>query len=143
MRAFDTMEVLILIAVALVACRRGKEGRRSGPVRVAPGVVYSLEDGERSHREAPETFEIPSLAEREALAPGRIVKLMFRITADGETLVERMWVIVEGEEAGGYVGSLDNQPYSTEAMRPGLKLHFHARHVISIYDDRAEDGPSG
>src|SRR5437764_2698278 len=137
MRATGSSAALILLAAVPVACSRDADGRAAASVRVAPGVTYSLEDGERYHREAPDTFEIPSLAAREALVPGQIVKLMFRITAAGESQVERMWVIVEDKDADGYVGALDNQPATTDSMRPGMKVHFQPRHVINIHPERA------
>lgn len=132
----------ILLVVAPIGC--GPAPGEGDLVRVAPGVAYTLEDGERYHRDAPDTFEIPPRAAREALAPGRIVKLMFRITAGDETMVERMWVVVESGDARGFVGSLDNQPRTTPAMRPGMTVHFRPEHVINIYpirDDGAPEAP--
>ena len=142
MRARGSAAALILVAVVPVSCGRVVDGRAAALVQVAPGVTYSLEDGELYHRDAPDTFEIPSLAAREALVPGEIVKLMFRITNAGESQVERMWVIVGDKDADGYVGALDNQPATTDLMRPGMKVHFQPRHVITIHPRRAEDKPA-
>jgi hypothetical protein len=77
------------------------------------GVTYTLDSGVERHQEAPDTFEIPPASEREALTPGQLVKLMFRIDVDGEVHVERMWVIVEEMRPEFYVGVLDNDPYCT------------------------------
>ena len=107
-------------------------------VQVAAGVSYVLEDGEESNRAYPETFEIPSKEARDSLKAGQIVKLMFRITADGKTQTERMWVVVKAKEQNGYRGILDNDPTCTEKMKSGLEVNFQPRHVISIYEERGE-----
>ena len=113
-------------------------------MQVAVGVSYVLEDGEESNRAYPDTFEIPSKAARDNLKAGQIVKLMFRITADGRTQTERMWVVVKAKEQDGYLGILDNDPTCTEKMKSGVEVKFQPRHVISIYEDRGEsDGASG
>lgn len=68
------------------------------------------------------------------------MKLIFRITTTDEKEreeqhVERMWVVVTGREGGLYSGDLDNQPYCTEEMEPGMPLWFEPRHVINIHSD--------
>ncbi len=63
---------------------------------------------------------------------------MFNITADGESQVERMWVVVEDKEGDGYVGVLDNQPFATDKLRPGMRIRFQPKHVINIYPQRAD-----
>jgi hypothetical protein len=87
----------------------------------------------------PETFLIPSRAERESLSPGDGAKLLFdietkehgRVTDRG---VDRMWVIVKGKTAEGYVGVLDSNPGTAD----NLKLHegdvvvFGPEHVAGI-----------
>ncbi|GLC94055.1 hypothetical protein Tamer19_34630 [Cupriavidus sp. TA19] len=99
---------------------------------------WELDDGEPIAAAHPDTFWIPPREERDALVPGQQVKLIFRIlvAADDdseEVHVERMWVIVTGREGSLYTGELDNQPYCTEDMAPGMPLCFEARHVINIY----------
>jgi uncharacterized protein YegJ (DUF2314 family) len=101
-------------------------------------VRYTLDDGEEIHRDAPETFWIPEAAERNALRPGQIVKLIFRIELGDEVHVERMWVQVKGRDAQGYLGGLDNDPYCTTELRSGEAVHFEPRHVIQIYKERAD-----
>src|SRR4051794_34513818 len=81
MSPLGSAAILASLAVLPIACRPAIDGLGAAAVRVTPGVTYSMEDGERYHREAPDTFEIPSLAAREALEPGQIVKLMFNISA--------------------------------------------------------------
>ncbi len=142
MRARGSAASLILLTVVPISCGRVTDDRAAASVQVAPRVIYSLEDGELYHRDAPDTFEIPSLAAREALVPGQIVKLMFRITKAGESQVERMWVIVGDKDADGYVEALDNQPATTDVMQPGMNVHFQSRHVIAIHSRRTEDKPA-
>lgn len=108
-------------------------------VRGADGVWYSLEDGEDRNRQNPGTFEIPSREAREDLQPGQIVKLLFAIVAGGEEQIERMWVVVERRDGDDYIGRLDNQPVSTDQMRPGMTVRFQPRHVIAIHSRQVRD----
>ena len=98
-------------------------------------VRYTLDNGAETHREFPNTFQIPPQVERESLRPDDLVKLIFRIEFDDEVHVERMWVKVTEVRRESYVGVLDNDPYCTEEMRSGMLVEFHADHVIQI--DRA------
>lgn len=66
---------------------------------------------------------------------GDLVKLVFRIEFDDEAHVERMWVQVREVRPEFYVGILDNDPYCTDEIRSGMRVEFHADHVIQI--DRA------
>lgn len=99
---------------------------------------YTLDDGEQIHREAPATFWLPDAADRSALRPGQIVKLIFRIELEDTVHVERMWVRVTGREGGIYAGELDNGPYCTTELRSGAQVRFEPRHVIDIYPDAPE-----
>jgi hypothetical protein len=106
---------------------------------------WELDDGEPIAAAHPDTFWMPPQAERDALAPGQLVKLIFRIlVADDagreEVHVERMWVIVTGREGSLYTGELDNQPYCTDEMEPGMALCFEGRHVINVHRDGDEAG---
>jgi len=101
---------------------------------------WELDDAEPIAAEHPDTFYMPSLEERNALKPGQLVKLIFRILTVDEAgeeklCVERMWVVVTGREGKFYTGKLDNQPYCTHDMNPGMPLYFEARHVINIDED--------
>ena len=99
---------------------------------------WCLEDGEKRHREAPETFWLPELRDRQSLEPGDLVKLIFRISVDNEdepVAVERMWVIVRERVGDQYLGILDNDPYAideNEELWNGTELPFSPRHVIDI-----------
>jgi hypothetical protein len=98
---------------------------------------WCLEDGEARHAEAPATFQIPPIGERERLAPGDLAKLIFRIALDGqeEPAFERMWVLVRERAGGAYLGLLDNDPAAiaeNDALWSGVELPFAPRHVIDI-----------
>lgn len=95
---------------------------------------WELEDGEVRHAEAPNTFEIPALVERENLRTGQLVKLIFRIALRDEKGersegVERMWVIVDSHDGQYFSGTLDNDAYCADAFKSGLKVTFEPRHV--------------
>ena len=98
-------------------------------------VTYTLDNGAETHREFPDTFEIPPQEDRERLRPGDLVKLIFRIEFGDEAHVERMWVQVTEVRPESYVGVLDTDPYCTDEICSGMRVEFHADHVIQI--DRA------
>lgn len=93
---------------------------------------YELGDGERSHQENPETFNIPSRAERENLVVGTNAKLAFHIYDGNKECTERMWVTVEDKQPDQYIGTLNNIPASTTKLRMGDKVIFKPEHVINI-----------
>jgi hypothetical protein len=100
---------------------------------------WSLDDGEELHRDAPTTFWIPPLADRQALKKGDLAKLVFRIAVDNDddpVTVERMWVIVTECWSGGYIGILDNEPDAITENGDfwlGAELPFEYRHIINIH----------
>lgn len=101
---------------------------------------WTIDDGEVAHAESPETYFIPSLAERESLASGNLVKIRFyiRVPDESGSVVdhgERMWVLVKERRDGWYRGELDNDPYCTDAIQAGMALWFQPRHIIAIYQD--------
>ncbi len=109
---------------------------------------WELDDGEVIAAAHPDTFWLPPLEQREALQPGQLVKLIFRIlvadeAGNEEMHVERMWVIVTRRDGNLYTGELDNQPYCTDEMNPGLPVAFEARHVINIHDEEEGGGEGG
>jgi hypothetical protein len=62
---------------------------------------------------------------------------MFVIETPHEVQVERMWVVTKRVENAGYVGLLDNQPATTDAIAPGMEIEFDPRHVIAMHEERA------
>lgn len=101
---------------------------------------YQLDDGEKRHLEAPETFHLPPRSAREGLGRGDIAKLMFDIVIDGDienVALERMWVIVKDCVMGVYSGSLDNKPVCSDEGKIKLALgdtvYFGPEHVVMFY----------
>ena len=95
-------------------------------------ATYTLDSGAERHQESPDTFQLPSQLERESLKLGDLAKLIFRITDGDEVDVERMWVIVREIKPEFYVGVLDNDPFCTDEIRCGMRIEFHADHIIQI-----------
>jgi hypothetical protein len=95
--------------------------------------VYTLDDAEARNREAPDSFLIPSRAARENLLPGEIVKLLFRIPSPNSVDVERMWVRIDERTGGAYVGTLTNDPRTTQEFGVGARVNFGPQHIIAIH----------
>ena len=99
---------------------------------------WELADGEVKKEENPAAFFIPSLQSRQALQPDDKVKLILRIrTIDNndqeEDHDEGMWAIVRERMEDYYVGVLENSPECTDEIKPGMVLHFEARHITQIH----------
>jgi hypothetical protein len=104
---------------------------------------WHLGSGVRRNREYPDTFDIPPEEEREAVAPGIDVKLMFEMK-DGWG--ERMWVTVTAVKRRKLIGRLSNLPLGIPRLMPGEKIKFKREHIIGIWyadDDQAVTGPDG
>lgn len=95
-------------------------------------ATFKLDSGLRRHIEFPDTFEVPSQEMRENLLPGDLAKLIFRIRVGNAVHIERMWVEVVEIKPEYYVGVLDNDPFCTDEIRSGMRVDFHADHVIQI-----------
>ena len=100
---------------------------------------WTLESGEARHERSPETFHIPSRADRESLGPGDGVQLLFDIeTKEGDKVidrgVDRLWVIVKRRTGDLFVGVLDSDPGVAPqlTLRPGTEVLFGPEHVIAI-----------
>jgi hypothetical protein len=98
--------------------------------------TFRLGNAELRHQEHPRSFFIPSRAERESVAPGDLVRLMFELVdpADDEPRAERMWVQVTEVRRGRYVGTLDNQPVALTSIGPGSQVEFGPEHIIALLD---------
>jgi hypothetical protein len=104
---------------------------------------WELDNGEAYHNDAPDTFWIPALEDRQSLQVGDYAKLIFRISLDSDDAcsVERMWVIVRGRVGDVYFGILDNEPDAIEEndeLWLGTELPFRAEHVIDIISGGTE-----
>ncbi len=87
------------------------------------------------------TFYKPSPAVIARLAPGDVVKLIFRFesSAPDAPAAERMWVIVdEVLPQGHFKGRLDNQPRHITDLRLGDAVAFEAYHIVNtqLEDDQ-------
>ncbi len=101
---------------------------------------YRLRNGIELHNNAPSTFLIPSESQKAKVIVGNLVKLSFEIRTvspqGGEKLNgERMWVIVVKREGDWFEGILDNQPYCTQEIKPGLVVTFKSEHIIDIFGE--------
>lgn len=88
------------------------------------------------------TFYKPSPAVIARLAPGDVVKLIFRFESDDPEApgAERMWVIVdEVLPQGHFQGRLDNEPRHITDLRLGDPVAFEACHIVNtqLDDDEA------
>lgn len=92
-----------------------------------------------------EGFSIPTREEREAVAPGDIVKLVFGLADPDEVSAERLWVLVDGVDPAGFQGVLDSAPAYIEGLSEGDVIEFGAEHIIEIFDESqyAEPGTGG
>lgn len=93
----------------------------------------NLEDVEKTARENPETFFIPSAEERKSQRVGDSVRLHFRLKnpSGDEPQAERMWVTVTQEQGllKPYKGMLQNAPIYIEDLKPGDEVAFKPCHI--------------
>ena len=99
---------------------------------------WRFRDVEKAAQEHPATFEIPTLAERQQVKIGMLVKLHLVfdkpvITEAGRPIdTERMWVVVIQAQSGKYRGLLANDPFFIANLSSGSVLEFSAEHIGSI-----------
>jgi hypothetical protein len=110
---------------------------------VIPKPIYTLIDGEEMSREHPQTFEIPSLEEREGLRLGDYAKVGLVLddafVGPAGCGGERMWFEIIARSVGGkkmlplvYRGKLANDPVVIKGLAHGDLVTFSPRHVLSI-----------
>ncbi len=108
-----------------------------------PGQRWALDDAERRHAEAPDSFFVPPPERRTGLRVGDVVKLLFVLedpAAGGVDQVERMWVEIDTARGGHYQGVLLNRPVTNHALSPGCRVEFAPEHVAAIAVDSASLG---
>lgn len=93
--------------------------------------TYTLVSGVEMHNQYPDTFWIPSEADKNAVAPGDHVQLIFA-SAEGD-MPERMWVKCTAAGAR-FTGRLDNVPFDLEGIGLGDVVEFGPEHIIQIAD---------
>lgn len=107
-----------------------------------------LENVEEAAKRNPDTFFIPSLAERKNQQVGDVVRLHFLLKTpkEGEPGAERMWVRVTKRPGllGSFRGVLENAPAYIEDLSIGDEVQFKpchiARTVIKPNDPRWFEG---
>jgi hypothetical protein len=108
---------------------------------------YRLDSVVERHREAPDTFEIPSAHRRRNLARGMYARLLFFFGAQYQA--ERMWVKVEQVDIGDwahergtkYTGVLANVPTQNIGITLGDYVTFGPEHVADIYQPAPVTSP--
>ena len=107
------------------------------------GTGYRLLDPRPIAAESPYTFFLPLPVERDRVAPGDQVKLMFEHVPPGaEWGVERMWVTVTEVAGQSLIGTLDNVPGEpTASLALGDRITFEHYHIIAIGWDDATSAP--
>lgn len=96
---------------------------------------WGLLDAEAQNDAFPDTFPIPTSAERNGLRTGDMVKLVFVLDPPPSSgpNAERMWVEVRSALADGtYDGWLTNQPMVISTLEPSSLVAFESRHVAGI-----------
>ena len=99
-----------------------------------PGCT--LMNGVERNRAHPDTFQIPSQDEREALQAGAFAKIGIEMP-DGSG--ERFWVKLEGRVEDGatvqYRGAISNDLVHTRdhGMKDADMIEFGAEHVLQVY----------
>ena len=91
-----------------------------------------LLDAQRMHEEYPRTFQAPPASALDGIRPGDCVKVAFANAR------ERLWVLVQSNDAGTITGTLDNDPV-TPGLAFGDTVTLEPRHVLDILPRAGED----
>jgi len=104
--------------------------------------TWTLDNADELAAQYRYTFYKPSPAVIARLAPGDLVKLIFRFdsTDPDAPAAERMWVIVDEVLAPGHFkGRLDNEPRYITDLQPDDPVTFEACHIINTQLEDDED----
>ena len=97
---------------------------------------WRLANVEERAQAAPDTFAIPPLAEREALRPGDLAKLVFLDDEPGRGPGgERMWVEIDDVTIRmdiAYGGVLRNSPVVVAGLSFGDRVRFGPEHIADF-----------
>lgn len=88
--------------------------------------MLSMINGEVMSAQHPDTFQIPSLKERQSLRPGDHAK----IGMTGHSGGERFWVKITEVSGSRYKGAVDND-LIVVPMKLGEEVEFGPEHVLS------------
>ena len=101
--------------------------------------AWEIDDAEERHRNAPDLYSIPPLAERTDVRVGERVELHFLFRGRDRHGIyihsERLRVTVRAASSSAYVGILDESPASSTLLQTGVSVSFEPRHIASIYWD--------
>jgi hypothetical protein len=108
----NTIVFGLLLYISVAGCRDSRSALPSEttPVLVEPGISFYLDDAEVRAREHPDSFSIPSAAERSSIEPSQIVKLIFVIETPDAVQAERMWVITKRVDKARTLASSTTSP---------------------------------
>lgn len=98
--------------------------------------MYTLMDGEERNAAHPDTFEIPSLEDREGVLPGTTVKLGFEVK-DKDLAGERMWVEVTAVDGDQFTGTIANDPIVIDG-KYGDPVSFEPKNILSIWEEEED-----
>ena len=106
---------------------------------------WTLDNAESRHATAPDTFRIPSHAERSGLQAGQMVQLLFlflNAEPDGSQIIdcEKMWVTIKGADGGRYWGQLESLPQTSNALAPLAQIEFGPEHVAALFIRKTDPG---
>lgn len=107
-------------------------------------AAYTLDDPRPIAAEAPYTYFLPSAEELAALAPGDLVKLIFRGIQPGDKWdAERMWVTLDTVDEDHLAGKLGNQPEDIRGLHRDDIVTLARHHVVDVIwsQDRADAPP--
>lgn len=103
---------------------------------------FTLDDPRPIAAEARYTYFLPQPETLAALAPGDLVKLVFRgAPASRQWDAERMWVQVTEIGPDGLVGRLDNDPSDMPQLKAGQTVRFQLWHVVDVDFADAQRAP--
>jgi uncharacterized protein YegJ (DUF2314 family) len=94
-------------------------------------VSYDLANGLLLHAENPDTFEIPTEADKAAVTVNDYVKLIFQQSG---AMSERMWVLVTAVDGDKLRGTLDNDPINIVSLSHGDEVLFGTEHIVAVLD---------
>lgn len=100
--------------------------------------AWQLIDPRPIRQDNPYTFFVPSDAEKAAIVPGDLVKLMFR-SLSPQNGTERMWVTFQGRDQAGAFGDLHNEPLDIPGLTAGDPIRFQDYHIISVWEPKVDD----
>jgi hypothetical protein len=94
---------------------------------------FTLYDPRPIQQESPYTFFLPHPDEIATIAPGDLVKTIFRpLPQNRQYAAERMWVEVTAVEAEGFAGTLVNEAFDMPQLPIGTQVFVPRTHVIDI-----------